>query len=345
MQVSTMQTMIQPESQKRLGVDEEYTHYVPDTTSGHRSPSEYYHNFSATSDSSLDDFIAQSWIPEPLYDLSWNNIRDVQTHWPHTTSLSSQDDFSTHHGQTLTYPLSSTDSAISIGHSYDFDIASKVTCGPSYQPCTWAVNHIAGEYGHDYPSQTLQVAVSSHHKAYPRSMNTILPSNASDYTELSIYDGDLNLATSDATWIPFTPDPDQDQPRQLGPIPTVPSRTLKLKIKKPSPAGLALDWSTSQQPPETFTKQRKSSLPSAPKRKYTSPRPAAEEAQSDCHLEECVGVFENAPGALATVKKRKKLDAPVRKAARDVRKAGACHQCRFRKRTVSAFVNRCVDFG
>jgi hypothetical protein len=29
------------------------------------------------------------------------------------------------------------------------------------------------------------------------------------------------------------------------------------------------------------------------------------------------------------------LDAPVRKAARDVRKAGACHQCRFRKRTVS----------
>jgi len=48
-----------------------------------------------------------------------------------------------------------------------------------------------------------------------------------------------------------------------------------------------------------------------------------------------VVVFENAPGALASVKKRKKLEAPVRKAAKDVRRAGACHQCRFRKRTVS----------
>jgi hypothetical protein len=52
-------------------------------------------------------------------------------------------------------------------------------------------------------------------------------------------------------------------------------------------------------------------------------------------ISECVDVFENAPGALKTVKRRKKLDAPVRKAAREVRKAGACHQCKFRKRTVS----------
>jgi hypothetical protein len=55
----------------------------------------------------------------------------------------------------------------------------------------------------------------------------------------------------------------------------------------------------------------------------------------EAELDDFVVVFENAPGALATVKRRRKLDAPVRKAARDVRKAGACHQCRFRKRTVS----------
>ena len=52
-------------------------------------------------------------------------------------------------------------------------------------------------------------------------------------------------------------------------------------------------------------------------------------------MSDFVVVFENAPGALASVKKRKKLEAPVRKAAKDVRRAGACHQCRFRKRTVS----------
>lgn len=61
-----------------------------------------------------------------------------------------------------------------------------------------------------------------------------------------------------------------------------------------------------------------------------------ETAQKD--LSDCVDVFENEPGALKNVKRRKKLDAPVRKAAREVRKAGACHQCKFRKRTVSNFV-------
>ena len=61
-------------------------------------------------------------------------------------------------------------------------------------------------------------------------------------------------------------------------------------------------------------------------------KPRGETPQKD--LAKFVVVFENAPGALATVKRRRKLDPPVRKAARDVRKAGACHQCRFRKRTV-----------
>ncbi|KAL5330721.1 hypothetical protein ACEPPN_000241 [Leptodophora sp. 'Broadleaf-Isolate-01'] len=326
-----MQTMIQPEnSQRRLGGDDEYTHFVQESTSRNRSPAEYYHTFSVTSDNSLDDFIAQSWIPEPLFDLSWDTIRDAQAHWPQSTSLSSQDDFSAQqHDQALVYPLSATDSAISDAqsHVYDFEIASKVVCGPGYQPCIRAVNHIAGEYGNDYPSQTPQVSISNHQEAYPTSMNRFLPSNASDFTDISAYDADLNLGSSDATWISFIP----DNPRQHS-IPT--TRVAKVEKSTPSPVGLALDWSTSEQSPETFIKQRKSSLPSAPKRKYTSPRPAPEEAQPDCHLEECVGVFENAPGALATVKKRKKLDAPVRKAARDVRKAGACHQCRFRKRTV-----------
>ncbi|KAG4428383.1 hypothetical protein IFR05_016136 [Cadophora sp. M221] len=319
-----MQTMIQPESsQRRLAGDDEYAHFVQETASKHRSQAEYYHTFSVTSDNSLDDFIAQSWIPEPLFDLSWNTIRDAQTHWPQSTSLSSQDDFSAQqHDQTLVYPLSATDSTISDAHShvYDFEIASKVACSAAYQPCIRAVNHIAGEYGQDYPSQTPQVSVSNAHEAYQTSMNRFLPSNASGFTDISAYDADLNLGSSDATWISFIP----DNPRQH-PIPT--TRVAKIEKSIPSPVGLALDWSTSEQSPENFIKQRKSSLPSAPKRKYTSPRPAPEEAQPDCHLEECVGVFENAPGALATVKKRKKLDAPVRKAARDCSTGTPCGSC------------------
>ncbi|CAG8975956.1 hypothetical protein HYALB_00007087 [Hymenoscyphus albidus] len=76
-----------------------------------------------------------------------------------------------------------------------------------------------------------------------------------------------------------------------------------------------------------------------PKRKRASPDPAPPKRSRtndpQKNLSEFVVVFENAPGALSTVKHRRKLDAPVRKAARDVRKAGACHQCRFRKRTCS----------
>ncbi|KAL3419924.1 hypothetical protein PVAG01_08423 [Phlyctema vagabunda] len=64
-------------------------------------------------------------------------------------------------------------------------------------------------------------------------------------------------------------------------------------------------------------------------------------------INEFVVVFETAPGALANVKRRRKLDAPVRKAAKEVRKAGACHQCRFRRRTCSTGTpcNSCIKNG
>ncbi|KAG9230992.1 hypothetical protein BJ875DRAFT_134464 [Amylocarpus encephaloides] len=78
----------------------------------------------------------------------------------------------------------------------------------------------------------------------------------------------------------------------------------------------------------TMLSKRKRASPEAPKKRSRADEP--EKA-----LSKFVVVFENAPGALSTVKHRRKLDAPVRKSARDVRKAGACHQCRFRKRTCS----------
>lgn len=70
-------------------------------------------------------------------------------------------------------------------------------------------------------------------------------------------------------------------------------------------------------------------------------RPTSEQrqlppAKKARQLEEFLVVFESTPGAMTTVKKRKKLAAPVRKAALTTRQIGACHQCRFRKRTVSS---------
>ncbi|KAF4627496.1 hypothetical protein G7Y89_g10656 [Cudoniella acicularis] len=94
-------------------------------------------------------------------------------------------------------------------------------------------------------------------------------------------------------------------------------------------------------PNDTLSKpqSRQSAVPvTISKRKRTSPEPAPKKSRSGVtqkNISEFVLVFENAPGALSSVKHRRKLDAPVRKAARDVRKAGACHQCRFRKRTCS----------
>ncbi|CZR58722.1 uncharacterized protein PAC_08614 [Phialocephala subalpina] len=104
-------------------------------------------------------------------------------------------------------------------------------------------------------------------------------------------------------------------------------------------ASLALDWSMNNQTTSETTISREAETLPLPKRRHVSPGPPpakkSRQAASEAELAEYVGVFENAPGALTTVKKRKKLDGAVRKAAQDVRKAGACHQCRFRKRTCS----------
>lgn len=103
-------------------------------------------------------------------------------------------------------------------------------------------------------------------------------------------------------------------------------------------SSVKLDWSPTASEEQSLS--RDSSLPYREpiiKRKIESPSPTISNLSTrpQNNMSDFVVVFENAPGALASVKKRKKLEAPVRKAAKDVRRAGACHQCRFRKRTVS----------
>lgn len=103
-------------------------------------------------------------------------------------------------------------------------------------------------------------------------------------------------------------------------------------------SAVKLNWSPTAAEEQSLSAD--SSLPyrePVTKRKLESSPSTSSNISSPPHqnMSDFVVVFENAPGALASVKKRKKLEAPVRKAAKDVRRAGACHQCRFRKRTVS----------
>lgn len=139
------------------------------------------------------------------------------------------------------------------------------------------------------------------------------------------------------SWIPDTTASNQD----LNPNTTLIAEPHAIRKHSGTTTPIPLpDLTTSRQSSETSLSLSTVNTPppSAPKRKRDTTSPAPKKAARpgpQNGFENLVVVFENAPGALNTVKHRRKLDAPVRKAARAVRKAGACHQCRFRKRTVS----------
>ncbi|KAE8442719.1 hypothetical protein EG329_002910 [Mollisiaceae sp. DMI_Dod_QoI] len=151
--------------------------------------------------------------------------------------------------------------------------------------------------------------------------------------EISPYNRLVQHKALDSDWIAFTP--------RLSFTPHQPaSDTIpKLTASRIPATNPTLNWPiTSQTIPNVSNPCNDDATP-MPKRKHTSSTPPhakkTRRAMPQVELAEYVGVFENAPGALNTVKKRKKLDGSVRKAAQDVRKAGACHQCRLRKRTCS----------
>lgn len=172
----------------------------------------------------------------------------------------------------------------------------------------------------DYPPYYSQAHIPNHspHNQIPLQ---VTPS----YNPLTTYEPTFNSElhqNNSPVWSVHIP---QNQPLEYD-IPDTPSSNSQIH------------WPT--EPQTSPQSLGLSTFPVAPpKRKRASPDPAppkrsrANDPQKS--LSEFVVVFENSPGALSTVKHRRKLDAPVRKAARDVRKAGACHQCRFRKRTAS----------
>lgn len=184
------------------------------------------------------------------------------------------------------------------------------------------------------PPQVHSPQETAQHPVYHSSSNLPILEN-SRYASIPSYSADTQPRSLDSDWMGFSP-------RTVTSMTSHPVVETKPKFTTASTAtntNLALEWSPSNQiTPETPISVFDVATPVS-KRKHASPGPPpakkSRQVVPQSELAEYVGVFENAPGALTTVKKRKKLDGAVRKAAQDVRKTGACHQCRFRKRTVS----------
>jgi len=267
----------------------------------------------------VNQFMAQSWPPQPS--MMWGDAHSTQFDWQ--AALPASDVL------IQEAVLYSFDDANLRSPHYKYEPPLSFNAGVATypQPYNRPMNHVSPDYRTACPSQTPQVSTQ------PRPPFTdVPPSDGTEYSPQYAYGTDLHPKMCDAAWIPIGNDTVQTTHVASDPFPDLTAPNVASK-------GLTLDWSTSDQVSGPFIASNHPPCQAiVPKRKYTSPEPVVKKSKSiltQDELDEFVVVFENAPGALATVKRRRKLDAPVRKAARDVRKAGACHQCRFRKRTVS----------
>jgi hypothetical protein len=84
----------------------------------------------------------------------------------------------------------------------------------------------------------------------------------------------------------------------------------------------------------TSDSRRSVSATAAPLNHRTEESPAP--SKRPASFDDCVNIFETTPGAMTKLKRRKKLDPKSHKSFRATRKIGACLECRFRKRPVSA---------
>lgn len=181
------------------------------------------------------------------------------------------------------------------------------------------------------PSQVSTPQVRDHYMYHPQ--RNLQSQDKGRHHSVSQYHTDVQNQNRllDSDWMGFSP-------RSIATSHLVSDTKPNLTFSKPTSPKISPEWPPYHQAiAETpFSSNDIDTL--ILKRKHLSPGPPAAKKSrhinSQAKLAEYVGVFENEPGALTTVKKRKKLDGAVRKAAQLIRKAGACHQCRFRKRTV-----------
>ena len=279
----------------------------------------YQHDF--------DDYIGESWLPSTT--APWSTAVTSQNVWSHDPSQGLMSFDASGHESTTLY-TNRIDRIQSNKAQCEDTYSAPIVDGLEHHPRIQSTGQIPQDRGSDYRIQSPQ----------PR----LHPSRTSS---LAITSFEAQPAADYSHFHAFSTIPVQEGHIQSWPSPfdhhhiniTTHPASQGLDSSNPS---TALDLPTSSRPSETSKSGSDLSVPPAPsKRKPTSPEPPAKKTQLDhpeSDLSEFVVVFENAPGALASVKRRRKLDDPVRKAAKDVRKAGACHQCRFRKRTVSSWM-------
>jgi hypothetical protein len=284
----------------------------------------------------LDDYVAESWLPLPQTSQSWGSNIDPRNQWSPdvSTIISNPFGFSREEQDASLY----TSSQQNLSSQSPINAPQYEFCRPhaenshAYQPPVESVNP---PYGDAYHFQTPHTTHSEpNYPVYGTASFQTQPTNTHPDLKLQHYGLELILEQPTNLWATLsetTAFPKPEPSTKVQPV---------SKVSEPDrlPLGLILDWSScdvSSAP----TPDGSNSPILIPKRKASKESVTKNNSSEAPQLSECVDVFENAPGALASVKRRKKLDPPVRKAAREVRKAGACHQCRFRKRTVSCLPN------
>jgi hypothetical protein len=297
----------------------------------------------------VDEFVAQSWLPDVSASASWNSAGASQSLWSHDVS-STLMHFDAGHGMghdTVFYSRpgrQSQDQTTSQHAGSEQDDAAYLNVQDGiYQPRMQSRNEHTEGYEGAYHSQTPQAPQPLQHQHQSINNATLSPQVVVPNLEAAGYPpnylhrsncADLYQQGHHPNWAPAFSETNQiDNFVNCFP-------NLEVQAVPVPHAGLTLDWSASNQPSAPTPVSNLSYPKEVTKRKPPSSGPKAKKIRSAAPdsakgLSQFVVVFENEPGALATVKRRRKLDAPVRKAAKDVRKAGACHQCRFRKRTVS----------
>ena len=272
-----------------------------------------------------DHYIEETCFP--LRSVPWSSVGAMPNVWSHDPSqVLMPSDTTGSETTSLTHSnVGFPDHIQSDTAQYEHIRVAPITDTLDYGPCVQSTAQNPRNYGDDYHVQSPQTdsrlsCTSSH------STTSIQVQPIAEYGHFHDFDTVIGRDGDGQSW----PSSFED-PRQFGI-----TASLSSQIPASSHPATKVDLPTSVRLPESVG----SDLPGRSAASKRKPAPLQSRAkttrvnvpQSD--LSRFVVIFESAPGALANVKRRRVLDAPGRKAAKDVRKAGACHQCRFRKRTV-----------
>jgi len=300
--------------------------------------------FSTYHDPPFDGYAAESWLPEAIP--AWGQPVENNVPWSHSNLLASNmmsRQYERQQQPAMIYTNFETPYNFSglqsppISAGYELSTANN----ESYRNPIQRSNEIHQNEGNTYQSHTPQTSYHQQSPVSPVDGMSCFQLQTNNYMDSNDYGGEFIQEQHISTWSTAAGDlsPQNNNINTAGQYPISPES---------SSPGPHFGWTIHrpESPESAISSRPPSFLPGESVFTVAVPTPKrragnglemksqkSDTAQKD--ISDCVDVFENEPGALKSVKRRKKLDAPVRKAAREVRKAGACHQCKFRKRTVS----------